>query len=129
MNWKSLFKTRGLNWWLIGVSIGWSVIWAFVSLLVAFLVLRAEPDAAGTTQIGLMLSAFVGSLLSGWFTGWLAADGRGPTYGLVSGLVSAVLFGIALVPIVGILGLLVAVVSLAGGLNGGLLSLRRPPRK
>jgi hypothetical protein len=129
MNWKSFFKPQGLNLWLVGVSFGWSVLWVFVSLLVAFLVLRADADAAGTTQIGLMLSAFLGSLLSGWLIGWLAADGRGPTYGLISGLVSAILFGIALVPIGGVLGLLVAVVSLAGGLNGGLLSLRRPPRR
>jgi len=129
VNWKDLFNLRGLDLWLVGVSFGWSVLWAFVSLLVAFLVLRANPDAAGTAQTGLMLSAFLGSLLSGWLLGRRAADGRGLTYGLITGLITAVLFGIVLIPIGGMLGLLVAAVSLAGGLNGGLLSLRRPPRR
>ena len=131
MNWKDLFRFRGLNGWLVAVGFGWSAIWAIASLAVTSLVLRGDADAGAVaiTQIGLMLSAFLGPLLSGWVTGWLAADGRGPTYGLVGGLASATLFGVALAPIGGILAVLVALVSLAGGLNGGLLSLRRPPRE
>jgi sugar phosphate permease len=129
MNWKNLFRLRGLNGWLVAVCFGWSAIWAVASLAVTSLVLRADAGAAAVTQIGLMLSAFVGPLLCGWVTGRVAADGRGPTYGLISGLVSAALFGLALAPIGGILGILMAAVSLAGGLNGGLLSLSRPPRQ
>jgi len=128
MSWKQIFDLRGTNLWLIGASIGWNVIWTFVTLLAAYRALGGLENAVPVVQLGLMLSAFVGPFLSGWLTGRLAADGRGPTYGTIGSLGSVVLILIVLLPS-GILGLLVAVVALAGGLNGGLLSQGRRARR
>jgi len=128
MNWRQLFNLRSTNLWLIGVGIGWNVVWTFVTLLIAFRVLSRNESMVPAIQLMLMVSAFLGPFLSGWFTGRLAADGRGPTYGVIGSLVSVVLTLVVLVPS-GILGLLVAVVALAGGLNGGLLSQRRRPHE
>ena len=127
MSWKQIFDLRGTNLWLIGASLGWNAIWTFVTLFVAYRALGGSESAVSIVQLGLMLSEFVGPFLSGWLTGRLAADGRGPTYGVVGSLSSVVLILIVLLPS-GILGLLVAVVALAGGLNGGLLSQGRRAR-
>ncbi|UCC61517.1 MAG: hypothetical protein JSV36_11975 [Anaerolineae bacterium] len=127
MNWKQIFDLRGTNLWLIGASVGWNVIWTFVTLFVAYRALGGDESAVSVVQLALMLSEFAGPFLCGWLTGRLAADGRGPTYGVVGSLSSVVLILIVLLPS-GILGFLVAVVALAGGLNGGLLSQSRRAR-
>ena len=124
MNWKQLLDLHGINFWLLASGIGMNMIWTFISLLIAFYSLPRVEDATGTIQLGLMVSLFLGTFLIGWLIGKLADDGRGPTYGLISSLGSLMLILIAVLP-AGIFGLLVAIVVLAGGLNGGLFSQRR----
>jgi hypothetical protein len=126
MNWKQLFNLRGTNLWLIAAGVGWNAIWSFVTLFVGYRVLGLT-SAVSAVQLGLMVSAFVGPFLGGWLTGRMAADGRGPTYGVIGSLGSVGLILVTILP-TGILGLLVAIVALAGGLNGGLLSGDRRPR-
>jgi sugar phosphate permease len=77
-----------------------------------------------------MGGTFVGTFLVGWFIGKWANDNRGPTYGLISSLGSVALILFIILPAGGNLGLMVAIMALAGGLNGGLASLKRrtPPR-
>jgi hypothetical protein len=76
-----------------------------------------------------MVSMFIGAFLIGWLIGRWADDWRGPTYGLISSLGSVGLILLIILP-AGVLGVLVAIMALVGGLNGGLVSLKRraPPR-
>ena len=124
MDWKSLFDLRRLNYWLLASGIGLNMIWTYMTLLITLPLLSGGESAAAGIQLGLMLSVFVGALLAGWLTGKLADDSRGPTYGLVGSLGSVGLIVFAILP-AGILGLLAAIITVAGGINGGLLSLRR----
>jgi hypothetical protein len=124
MNWKSLFNLRGINYWLLGSGIGLSMIWTFATLMFSFSILTQNSGAVETVQIGLMVSILIGNFLIGWLIGRMADDNRGPTYGLLSSLGSLILIVFVVVP-TGILGLLVAVMAVAGGLNGGIFSLRR----
>jgi hypothetical protein len=100
------------------------MIWTFVTLMVSYGVLTQTGPAVETLQIGMMVSILVGNFLTGWLIGRMADDNRGPTYGLLSSLGSLVLIFFVVLP-TGILGLLVAAMAIAGGLNGGILSLRR----
>jgi len=126
MNWRQLLNLRGINFWWLGSAIGLNGIWTLITLFFAFRLLSIDASAADTVQLGLMISAFLGTFVVGWFTGRMADDGRGPTYGLVGSLGSLALVLFVLVP-TGIVGLLVAGTVVAGGLNGGLLSQRRHP--
>jgi hypothetical protein len=62
--------------------------------------------------------------LGGYIFGKLAGDGRGLTYGVVGSSGSVVLCLILVLPSGGLLGIMLAVISIAGGINGGLLCLR-----
>jgi len=128
MNWMRLFDLRGTNLWLIAASVGCNVIWTALTLFLGISVLGSGESAVAIVQLALMVSEFLGPLLCGWFIGWMAADGRGLTYGLIGSLGSVALILFTLFS-TGITGLMVAVVALAGGLNGGLLSERRRLRK
>jgi hypothetical protein len=121
MNWQQLFNLRGTNLWLIGANVGWNVIWALFSLFIGANILSRAEEAVAIVQVGLMVSAFIGPFLGGWLTGKVASDGRGPTYGVIGSLGSVMLILITLLP-AGILGLMIAAVALAGGLNGGVFS-------
>jgi hypothetical protein len=126
MNWKALFNLRGINFWWLASSIGLNLSWAVVVLLFVFRVLSAGIDTVENMQLVMMVGFFLGPLVIGWLIGRWADDGQGPTYGLIGSFGSLVLVLYAVLPS-GPLGLLVAVVALAGGLNGGLLSQRRRP--
>lgn len=128
MNLKKLLNPKGTNLWLLISNVGWNMVWAIGALIIAYVSLRNIKNATTMTQLVLLVSAFVGPFLGGWLCGWSAADGRGPTYGVIGSLSNTVIFLIALVPVGGILGVLVAVAALVGGLNGGLVSLRRSSR-
>ena len=128
MNWKQLFDLRGTNLWLIAAAVGCNVLWTLLTLFTGVFVLANDESATAIVQLGLMISEFLGPFFSGWFIGWTAADGRGPTYGVIGSLGSVGLILFMLLP-TGIIGLMVAVVALAGGLNGGLLSEGRRRRR
>ena len=128
MNWKRLVDLRGTNLWLIAAAVGCNVIWTSLTLFIGVFVLDSSESAILIVQLGLIVSEFLGPLLSGWLIGRMAADGRGPTYGVIGSLGSVGLILFMLLP-TGIIGLMVAVVALAGGLNGGLLSEGRRRRR
>jgi len=129
MNWKYLLSVRGLNYWLLASGAGLSLIWAFVILMISYRLLSSSAQAT-FVQLGLMTGIFIGNFLIGWLIGKWAADGRGPTYGLYSSLGSVFLVLFVVLP-AGMLGWLVAIMALAGGLNGGLATVRRrqPPHR
>jgi hypothetical protein len=124
MNWKALFNLRGTNFWWLASGVGLNLSWAVVVLFFVFRVLSAGIDTVENMQVVLMIGFFLGPLVIGWLIGRWADDGRGPTYGLIGSLGDLPLILYVILPS-GPLGLLVAVVALAGGLNGGLLSQRR----
>ena len=124
MNWKALFNLRGINFWWLVSGVGLNISWTIVVLLFAFRVLSAGIDTVENVQVVLMVGSFLGPLVIGWLIGRWAGDGRGPTYGLIGSFGSLALILYVVLPS-GPLGLLVAVVAAAGGLNGGLLSERR----
>jgi hypothetical protein len=124
MNWKALFNLRGTNFWWLASGVGLNLSWAIVVLLFVFRVLSAGIDTVENMQVVLMIGFFLGPLAIGWLVGRWADDGRGPTYGLIGSFGDLPLILYVILPS-GPLGLLVAVVALAGGLNGGLLSQRR----
>ena len=128
MNLKGLFNMRDLNYWLLASGIGLSAVWTIITLIVLLQFLVEDLSTIGTVQLILMTSIFIGNFITGWITGKLAADLRGPTYGVVSSLASVVICVFVLIPAGGIFGLLTAVVAVAGGFNGGLLTLPRIPR-
>ncbi len=124
MNWKTLIDLRGINYWLLASGGGLNLIWTFGVLLIVFRVLTGSEQTVAGAQIGLMIGVFGGTFLVGWLIGKMAGDNRGPTYGLVSSLGSVSLIIFVVLP-TGVLGLLVIIMALAGGLNGGLASLKR----
>jgi len=128
MNWKALFNLHGINFWWLASGVGLNLGWAAIVLLFVFRVLSAGIDTVENMQLVMMVAFFLGPLLIGWLIGRWADDGRGPTYGLISSFGGLLLILYAVLPS-GPLGLLVALVALAGGLNGGLLSQRRRPPK
>lgn len=127
MIFRNIFNFRGINFWHLANSVGWNILWTGASLLIIFFGLGKSQQGFLLLQIGLMVSIFVGPLIAGFLFGHLAADGRGLTYGVVGSLGSVVLSLIFILPSGGFLGLMLAVIAIAGGLNGGLLSLRRHP--
>jgi hypothetical protein len=124
MNWKSLVNFSGLNYWLLASGIGLNLIFTFIIIFLSFDSLTTNPQAPELIQIGLMVAIFFSTFLTGWLLGRMADDNRGPTYGLIGSLGSVGLIIPLLLP-AGILGFLLAVVALAGGLNGGIMSLPR----
>lgn len=126
MDTRNLFNLRGLNYWILAVGVGLNFFWMGGLLLFAFFALMSENQALA--QIVALVGSFAGAFVIGWLMGKLAADGRGATYGLLGSFGSLILAIIFLVP-TGIVGLMVAIVIPAGGLNGGLYSERRRPLK
>lgn len=121
MNFRRLIDTRDLNWWLVLAGIGCNFILMVAVAWGAASTLRGGEAMVGASQIILILGTFLATGLTGFLTGWLAR-GNGATYGLICSAGSLVIVAIAL-PL-DVLALIVAVVALAGGLNGGLLSER-----
>ena len=129
MHWKSLFNLRGTNTWIVALSIAANLLWSFFVMIGGFIYLleRGERDA-GQAYIILMVAMFIGPLLIGWFCGWLAFDDRGATYGVV-GALGSVLITLLTLLASGWVAILLSIVALAGGFNGGTLSRYRGRRK
>jgi hypothetical protein len=121
MNPRRLIDTRDLNWWLVFAGIGCDLILMATVTWGAASMLRRGEVMVEVSQITLVSGAFLTALLTGFLTGWLA-QGNGATYGVISSAGHVVI--VAIVLPLNILALLVAVVAVAGGLNGGLLSER-----
>jgi hypothetical protein len=128
MNRKSLFNIRGTNTWILALSIIANILWSFFVLMMAFYILDVGGGLPDRVQIGLMLAEFFGPFLIGGFCGWLAFDDLGPTYGVIGGLGSVLMIIVTLGASGGI-AVLLSIVALAGGFNGGALSRYRGKRK
>jgi len=125
LNWRDIFSFRGVNLWHLASSVGWNILWTGGSLVFSIYFLEKSPDSYLVIQLGLMITIFVVSLAAGLLFGKLGADGRGLTYGVIGSLGSAMLSLFIILPSGGLLGLMLAAIALAGGLNGGLLSMRK----
>lgn len=121
MSFRRLIDLHDLNWWLVLGGIGCDFLLMVAVTWGAASVLRRGEGMAEVSQVILILGTFLVTFATGFLTGWMGR-GNGATYGLISSAGSLVVVAIGL-PL-GILALLVAVVALAGGLNGGLLSER-----
>lgn len=124
MDFKDLFNLKGINYWHLANAAGLNLLWTGAILVFTLYFLEKAPDTAAILQSGLILGIFIGTLGIGWLVGKMAADQRGPTYGVIGSLASTALIIFLILPSGGILGLLLIFVALAGGLNGGLLSIK-----
>lgn len=128
MNWKKLIDPKGSNIWVLASVVGWNVLWALLTLFITYTLLSGAEQILTIHQTGMMFSFFFGSFAGGWIGGKVAADNRGPTYGVIGSLGSVIPVVATLVPAGGVFGILAAIVAIAGGLNGGILSVRPTPR-
>jgi hypothetical protein len=130
MNGNRLLTLKGINYWYLAAAIGINVLWSLsLALVVSILFLKQVQAGAAMVQILLIVAAFAGPFLVGWLTGRMAGDGRGPSYGVYGSLGSVMILLLLALP-TGLLGIMMIMVSIAGGLNGGLFSLHgRYPRR
>ena len=121
MNFKRLMNTKGLSLWLLASAIGLNLIYQVVLLLVVNLGIVTSNEATGVDllQVLVLLACLVGPFLIGWVITGMAGDGRGPTYGVYGSFGGAVPLAFAFLYTRSILILLMVIVTLAGGLNGG----------
>lgn len=122
MDFKRLMNTKGLGMWLLASAIGLNLIYQ-VGLL---FVINVGIQATGTTSGGDMLQVIVllaclfGPFVIAWIISGMAGDGRGPTYGVYGSFGAAIPLLFAFLYTRTILVLLMVVIVLAGGLNGGI---------
>jgi hypothetical protein len=125
MSFNRLFNIKGLNTWYLASAIGLNLLWTLLmSLVLSTIFLKQANASIAAFQLSIMIGSFLGPFLVGWVVGKLAADGRGPTYGVYGSLGSIVILAIVALP-TGLLGLMLMIAAFSGGLNGGLFSLRR----
>jgi hypothetical protein len=128
VNRKPFLDIRGANGWIIALAIAANLLWSFFTLIIAFYILDVSGRSIETVQVGLLLSAFIGPFIIGWFCGWLAFDDRGATYGVVGALGSVFMILFTLLAS-GVIAILLSIAALAGGFNGGAITRYRGRRK
>lgn len=125
MNARWLFNLKGINYWYLASAIVLNLFWTLGAGLVLTMLVQEEAlSDDGNIQLILLVVSFIGPFVIGWLIGQMAADGRGPTYGLFGSFGSVGVLLSAALPS-GIVGLMMIVVAIAGGLNGGMASIRR----
>jgi hypothetical protein len=125
MSFKRLLTIKGLNLWYLASAIGLNLFWTLLmALVLSTLFLKKEGGSTAAFQLIIMACSFLGPFVIAWVVGKLAADGRGPTYGVYGSFGSISILVIVALP-TGVLGLMLIVAAFAGGLNGGLYSLQR----
>jgi hypothetical protein len=122
MNLKSLFDVRSTNGWILALSVAANLMWSLFTLLIGFYLISGKSVAIVLLQVGLLLGMFIGPFIIGWLCGWLAFDDRGPTYGVIGALGSVAIILVTFLATGGI-AILLSIAALAGGFNGGMLSL------
>lgn len=116
-----IFDPRGTKTAFLLLSMAAQVAWvlAFFSI-VDSLVLRMGESLNGVDTT-LMLGIFLGEAVIGYFISSLAKDRRGMTYGVYGGL-AALLVIVLMTWRSGLLALLVGLMAVLGGYNGGFLA-------
>ena len=122
MDLKRLMNTKGLGMWLLASAIGLNLIFQVVLLFVINLGIDPTAAAAGADmlQVIVLLASLIGPFVIGWIITGMAGDGRGPTYGVYGSFGAAMPLVFAFVYTRAIIIVLMIVVVLAGGLNGGI---------
>lgn len=128
MNLKKLFDIRNANHWILALSVAANLVWSLFSLMIGYYLLADGDQAIFLLQAAVLLSSFIGPLIVGWLCGWLAFDDRGPTYGVIGALGSVAIILVTFLSTGGI-AILLSIAALAGGFNGGMLSLYSVKKK
>ncbi len=120
---QKFFNFKGLNFWLVGSGIGLNLIWTAALMSLAALITRngESPEWLPLLEI---VGAFLGPLGIGLWISSMAHETRGPAYGILSSLGSALLILIVVFPANLQIGFIMFAVAILGGLNGGMISQR-----
>ena len=122
MDFKRLMNIKGLSMWLLASAIGLNFIYQIILLFVTGGIgATSAATGADVMQVIVLLASLVGPVLIGWAITGMAGDGRGPTYGVYGAFGEAVPLAFAFFSTRSIFILLMIVVVLAGGFNGGIL--------
>ena len=123
MNLNKLLDLKGINFLFLAAALALNLFWTLITTsTVAYLLSQNQVDAE-LVQVAMVLITFLGPLVIGWAVGRMAGDRRGPTYGVYGSLSTVMILAMAGLP-TSVLGILLMLVAIAGGLNGGMLSLR-----
>jgi len=127
MNLKRLVSFQNLNWWLVVSGIGCNIILtAGVALLANALSVQGEAVTQGALGIlVMMLGTFLATMFTGFICGRMAQENE-TSYGVICCIGVAVIIVITIPP--SIYTVMMLFIALAGGLNGGMLSVRRSRR-
>jgi len=127
MNLKRLVSFQNLNWWLVVSGIGCNIILtAGVALLANALSVQGEAVTQGALgTLVMMLGTFLATMFTGFICGRMAQENE-TSYGVICCIGVAVIIVITIPP--SIYTVMMLFIALAGGLNGGMLSVRRSRR-
>ena len=123
MDLNKVLDLKGINFLFLAAAMFLNLFWTFTAASIVAYLASTEQAAGDMVQVMLVLITFLGPFLIGWMIGRMAGDSRGPTYGVYGSLGSVIILAVTALP-TGIVGFILIVVALAGGLNGGLVSLR-----
>ncbi len=124
MSARWLFDLKGINPWYLASAFALNLFWTLgAGLFLSSQFAEQAQSDPGTLQLIVLVVSFAGPLLIGFLIGRMAADGRGPTYGLFGSFGSVGVLLAAALP-GGVVGLMMIVAAIAGGLNGGMASIR-----
>ena len=121
-----MINWNNLNLWIAVAALGLGVI-AMVAVAVGLPAVLGQGEVMiGVGQVLLLLMSFVTVFLAAVLTGRIARE-NGVTYGLIcsAGAVIVIVFAMPL----GILTVLLALTTIAGGLNGGMMVERANRRR
>lgn len=121
---RNFFNFKGLNFWLVGTGIGLNLIWTAALMTLAAIITR-NGEAPEWLPLLEIVGAFLGPLGIGLWVSSMAHEARGPVYGLVGSLGSAILILIVVFPANFQIGFIMFAVAILGGLNGGMISQRK----
>ena len=125
MNLRRLVNFDNLNWWLVVSGIGCNIILTSgVALLTNALSVQNETSTQGAVgTLIMMLGTFLSTLFTGFICGRMAQE-NSTSYGVICCIGVVVILVITIPP--SIFTVMMLFIALAGGLNGGMLSVRHP---
>jgi hypothetical protein len=125
MSINRLLSLKGINGWYFFASVAINLFWTLgLSTLVYLLFLKQMQTGVAIVQLIVIVATFLGPFIIGWVVGNMAADGRGPTYGVWGTAGSVLVLALVALP-TGVMGIMMIICAVAGGLNGGIMSLSR----
>lgn len=130
---KHVMSFENVNWWVLAGGLALNVIIAAVSTIAGAILSLAESTAAAYASYGaplMLLGVFLACLLVGAIISRMADDVP-VRHAFISSLGAATAFLLGALFTLNYMLLLVAVVAMAGNLNGAMLALPKPhaPRR